>query len=1113
MNCHAKAPYSGPISALIVGLVAALVLALTPALAAAAPPVPSAEATTDVGYTTAKANGTVDPADHESFYFFQYASQARFETGGWDGFAGFSTLPENAGAIPVSAQLTDLAPNTLYHVRLMAGNNVDDEVESIAASTFTTKAVAAPEVSIDPVTAITATSAHFSGEVDTDPPDPSDPAFDANWSFSCTPVCFETDSGTVLAADGTGSVATDAVLQPNTSYTVTLKATNKGNSDEASESFSTPAVPPTASTLPATKISDTAATIRGKLNPRNSPTEYWFEWGAEDCSTSSCASVPASEDADAGSGNSTVFASRPLSGLQPSTTYHYRLLAKNAEGTVASEDATFATTTTAVPESSCPNAGKVGVGLLPDCRAWEMVSPPDKNGGLIIFESSRTRAAVDGSAVQFSSLQAFGDVVGTGVAADYIAERSSEADPGDNGWSTHAITPQQEQLNYFNFATGGEPRYLGQLSDDLEKGVFLAWSPLTDAPNVAETYNLYRRDDLRTPGAGSYRLLTDSPFPLPMYLPPQLVGASEDFDHVVLHSKLPFTEDAEFDKNNVYEWDQGSLRLANILPNGATAPGSVGGGGIGIIGDEYTAHPISADGSRIFFMSAETEGDIYVRINGRSTVQLNAPGPARYWDSSADGSRVFFTTPSAGVYMWEQQDYDEQQSVAVDANGGSFTLTFNEASTAPIASDASAAKVREELEALVTVKPGNVAVSGGPGGVGAGTPYLVTFTGDFAGANVAEMSADGSSLSGGASSAAVTTTQPVENLTQLNPDHPGEPLNQAMGVIGASRDGSYVYFVSLGQLVPGAPPIKEPGIFLWHEGEISYVSKMTWEDDTSFLLDGSGSPWGIRPKQAHVTPDGRHLMLISTNGKGLLSAHGGDDYDHGGGCADGDIGCKQLYVYSADKDELTCVSCKLGGGTATGEAQARSWGGYGIFGASFIARPNLPLTDDGRYAFFSSSEKLVPSDNNGQFDAYVYDLVKDEARLLSSGEDALPSYFMDATPDGKDVFFATAEPLTGWDIDNTYDIYDARVGGGFPEPLPPPPSCQGDACQPAPQVLNDPTPSSATAQGPGNEKPKRKPPCPKGKHRVKAANGKSHCVKKRGSKNKRNANSNRRAGR
>lgn len=90
--------------------------------------------------------------------------------------------------------------------------------------------------------------------------------------------------------------------------------------------------------------------------------------------------------------------------------------------------------------------------------------------------------------------------------------------------------------------------------------------------------------------------------------------------------------------------------------------------------------------------------------------------------------------------MWKQAESNETQKVSVAASGGSFTLSFNEASTAPIAFDAPAASVQSALEALKGVKAGNVSVTGGTGS------YVVTFTGDFAGANVAQMSAEDSSL-------------------------------------------------------------------------------------------------------------------------------------------------------------------------------------------------------------------------------------------------------------------------------------------------------------------------------------------------------------------------------
>jgi hypothetical protein len=62
--------------------------------------------------------------------------------------------------------------------------------------------------------------------------------------------------------------------------------------------------------------------------------------------------------------------------------------------------------------------------------------------------------------------------------------------------------------------------------------------------------------------------------------------------------------------------------------------------------------------------------------------------------------------------------------------------------------------------------------------------------------------------------------------------------------------------------------------------------------------------------------------------------------------------------------------------------------------------------------------------------------------LLSSRTSPDPSFYLDNDESGENVFFATKAGLVKGDTDNSYDVYDARVGGGFPEP-PPPAKCEG----------------------------------------------------------------------
>jgi hypothetical protein len=109
---------------------------------------------------------------------------------------------------------------------------------------------------------------------------------------------------------------------------------------------------------------------------------------------------------------------------------------------------------------------------------------------------------------------------------------------------------------------------------------------------------------------------------------------------------------------------------------------------------------------------------------------------------------------------------NEAQQVAVDAEGGTFTLSFEGATTVPIAFDApatGAGSVEAALQALAPIGAGNVEVSGGPGGLGAATPYLVTFTGKLGDDDVPQMGCAGVGLTGGAGTCAVTTTAQGNN--------------------------------------------------------------------------------------------------------------------------------------------------------------------------------------------------------------------------------------------------------------------------------------------------------------------------------------------------------------
>jgi hypothetical protein len=140
-------------------------------------------------------------------------------------------------------------------------------------------------------------------------------------------------------------------------------------------------------------------------------------------------------------------------------------------------------------------------------------------------------------------------------------------------------------------------------------------------------------------------------------------------------------------------------------------------------------------------VGAITDGGYKVEVH-HSDVLVNG-------DFVPDDAEVLIDVVQEGV-----APTNEVQVVTVsNATGGTFTLTFESATTDAIAYNASAAAVQAALEALSTIGTGNVAVTGNAGG-----PWTVTFQNDLGGTDVAQMTADGTNLEGEGATVSVSTT-------------------------------------------------------------------------------------------------------------------------------------------------------------------------------------------------------------------------------------------------------------------------------------------------------------------------------------------------------------------
>jgi hypothetical protein len=253
---------------------------------------------------------------------------------------------------------------------------------------------------------------------------------------------------------------------------------------------------------------------------------------------------------------------------------------------------------------------------------------------------------------------------------------------------------------------------------------------------------------------------------------------------------------------------------------------------------------------------------------------------------------------------------------------------------------------------------------------------------------------------------------------------------------------------------------------------------------------GPGGPPGYRNLYLHDLAAGSYTPLVTTANAPALALPAEDFH---------------LTLYSADPDLShvvisTCAALSAGSsevpgpeGCDPGSPNFYEWSAGGTLVQLDLAPPagTIPpvptgFTADGSRHFFTTAEALVSTDTNHADDVYEWQRqgaggcakVAGCTGLVSSGRSGSAT-FLDVSADGTDVFFRTDASLLPGDPGG-FDVYDARAGGGFPEP-PAPIACLGDACQgpaPAPEDL---APATALVISPGNPHPPKvkKPRCSK----------------------------------
>lgn len=733
-------------------------------------------------------------------------------------------------------------------------------------------------------------------------------------------------------------------------------------------------------------VTSDSVTLNAAINPHGAPTTYYVQYGT---SIAYGNTVPAPPGAGIGSEEGNLSVSVHLQNLSAGTVYYYRFVAVGEVGgspvTVDGAGGTFTTQPTATGFA------------LPDGRAWEMVTPPNKQGagfrGVGYSEGADIQASENGDAITYAASSPIVANPAGNRALEDVQVISNRLAPGN--WETQDITtPHTEGAS---FVPAGKVSEYKIFSGDLSLGLVepVGHTALPPLPENAEK-TLYLRNPL-----GEYQALVTSE-----NVPPgtkfggdgqavggvQFASATPTLSHILVSSEVGLTAGT---KGGLYEWAQDQFSPVGVLPNKELAEEAILPG---------YRHPISNDGSRVIFCTFPcNHGPLYLRdMQLGETVQM---GEGVFKTANTADSRVFFTSGS---------------NLAV------FEVTSN-LGKSPLAGK------------------------------------LINLT---------------------------TGAEEIE------------------GVLGASEDGSRVYFVANGVIGDAAEhgATRENNLYMvsylettktWGSPEfIAHLAgsdRKSWEDN-AFSLGGLTS---------RVSPNGRYLAFMSEK-----SLTGYENRDVNSGASD-----EEVFLYDANAGRLVCASCNPTNERPSGIFDTENYGSlfdaFGNWSERWVAA-NIPgwvnvgidyaryqsryLSNEGRL-FFNSADALVPADVNGKVDVYEYEpsgvgncrsnsQSSSEAfaesadgciALISAGTSSEESAFLDASETGDDVFFLTRSQLLPQDYDTSYDVYDAHACSvSAPCPPPPPlvlpPCTTGDACKSAPTL--QPTifgaPASQTFSGAGN---------------------------------------------
>jgi hypothetical protein len=670
----------------------------------------------------------------------------------------------------------------------------------------------------------------------------------------------------------------------------------------------------------------------------------------------------------------------------------------------------------------CPNESLRGgpSAALPDCRAYEQVTPVDKDGTNPTGAPSFVQATPSGDGITFLTDSGVPGGVGAGEFPLYLSSL------GAAGWSTQGLMPTP--------AAGTAESVLGWSEDLTEVAVNARLLG-------SEHYGLFLRDTV----TGANQLIAEASEAVE--LEPRIDDFTPDGSRVIFENEGQLLPAAVPGRMNLYEWNNEThvLSLAGILPAGeggaAPAEGSFAGSyestknNTARAGGEvdYTQNTISTGGSRVFFTAAGS-GQLYVRENGAETARIsasqrsgpdpNGPKPAAFMTATPDGSQVFFSScekltndstavSAPGSLCGSPGSPPQGQDLyRYDATSGALTdLTVD---TNP--GDSLGADVQGVLGVSSDGSYVYFVANGVIPGSGATEPGNC-HGGSFEGTCNVYLWHDGE----------------TKFITQL--DAAGD--NQSSDAIDWEPE-----------FVLGSFP-NERASRVTPEGETllfrSQLQLTAYDNRSSACVDG-------------LNPEGRCSELYR--------------FQAADGTASGSFTCVSCDPNgAAPTGDATLQSIRSTFGspnTTTPPTLTRnlSAGGGRVFFES--SDPLLPQDTNERQDVY---EWEAPATGSCSTSAPTYSVQGGGCLyLISTGTSTANSYFADADVSGENVFFFTESPLVGQDEDRLVDIYDARVDGGLASQSPPAPViCEAEGCKPA---LHEPSaevaPVTPYFDGPAN---------------------------------------------